>query len=157
MNFYRYALNNPLGYIDPSGLDVTVTLYRGARGYGHIGVGVNTTSPLETWGHYPNEQAVHTVPGQVVRDAVHKSDKDILDTITIPTNADQDRAMLRIINRSVGNRWYKLTERNCATFVEEVLRGGDVEAPDTILPKEMMEQLQRIHGGRGPIVFGGAD
>jgi hypothetical protein len=32
--------------------------------------------------------------------------------------------MQRVINRSVGNRWYNVWERNCATFVEEVLRAG---------------------------------
>jgi RHS repeat-associated protein len=43
INFYAYALNSPLSFIDPTGLDVTVTAYPGVGGnpFGHAGVSVN--------------------------------------------------------------------------------------------------------------------
>jgi hypothetical protein len=38
-----YADNNPVSDKDPFGLDVTVTQYSGAGGFGHLGIGVNSS------------------------------------------------------------------------------------------------------------------
>lgn len=158
VNLYRYVLNNPLALIDPLGLDVTVTLYRGARGFGHIGVRVNASEPTDTVGHYPLTHSAEVlagldVSGEVTHDLLHKNDKDILDTITIPRTAAQDRAMERAIQDSLQNyRYYNLYFRNCTTFVEEVLRAGGVDVPDTNLPNELIRWVQQKYGnGDNPL------
>jgi len=50
INFYRYADDNPVSYSDPFGLDITVVQYQGAGGFGHVGIGVNSS---QTEGFYP--------------------------------------------------------------------------------------------------------
>ncbi len=154
LNFYRYVLNNPLALIDPLGLDVTVTLYRGAGGFGHIGVSVNSS---ETAGHYPSKHSIDVivgvdVPGKVKLDWLQKPDLVVLDTIVIQRTKAQDKAMERIINETLGNsRYYNLYFQNCAAYVEEVLRAGGVEFSGSLLPRQLMQQLQEIYGGRRPV------
>ncbi len=146
VNFYRYVLNNPISFTDPLGLDVTVTIYPGAGGFRHIGVGVNTA---QTVGHYPLEDSIEVLIGKDVAGTIQSDRRRRLQTITIPTNPAQDRAMQAIITRALGQpRTYNLFSRNCAIFVEEVLRAGGLQIPNTILPRRLMRQLQESYGER---------
>ncbi len=152
-NRYRYVSNNPLLFTDPLGLDVTVTLYSGAHGFGHIGVAVNGA---ESIGHYPrvSSRAVamgQDVPGLVERDAARHAGEDRLERITIATTGEQDRLMLGYINQAMRQpRAYNLYSRNCATFVEEVLRAGHLQVVNTRLPVRLMRQLQEAYNDTHP-------
>ena len=71
VNFYRYAGSNPILFTDPLGRDATITYWpNDARGYGHVGIGVNTD---QTSGYYPTSRPVCLiwgcdVPGHVLND-----------------------------------------------------------------------------------------
>ena len=52
-NLYEHVGGNPNDFVDWLGLYVTIKLYPGAHGLGHIGIGVNT----------PNTSGFYPVPG----------------------------------------------------------------------------------------------
>ena len=145
INLYRYAADSPVRFIDPFGLDVTVTLWPGAGGFGHVGVGVNTN---DTQGFYPSTQSACllfgcNVPGDLRNDqAQHPGVTP--DTFVLHTTPDQDQAMQRVINQrdsSHGN--YNMYGRNCARFVEDVLRAGGQNPLDRTYPHDLARDLRR--------------
>ena len=143
LNTFTYALSNPLRYVDPFGLDVAVTLYPGAVGAGHVGIGVNTPN---TTGFYPAPGASQfsVAAGQPVPGVMQPDTRTPIDTITIPTTPAQDKAIQDFIYARrffPGN--YDLNDRNCATTVRDALGAGGVNTPETILPKTLFENLQQ--------------
>ncbi len=143
INAYTYALNNPLRYIDPTGLDVTVSLYPGASGFGHVGIGVNTPN---TTGFYPAPDASNfdVVRGQPVPGVMQPDTRTPTGTITIPTTPAQDQAIQDFINQRTQNPGsYDLNDRNCTTTVRDALGAGEVNTPHTILPRTLFDNLRQ--------------
>jgi RHS repeat-associated protein len=147
LNLYAYVFNNPLSWIDPSGLDAVITYWPGdAGGYGHIGIGVNTS---QTSGFYPETHAICllvscNVQGQLRKDAAeHPGITPQI--IVIRTSAQQDKAMqLAIDQRRLNPGTYNLYGRNCALFVEDVLKVGNVQnVPNDIRPDWFVTNLRR--------------
>ncbi len=133
--------NNPVNWIDPNGLDVTVNLYPGAGGFGHVGVGVNTNN---TVGFYPVADAsgldiaIGDVPGHMSPDQRTPSD-----STTIKTTPEQDVEMIKAIIDKINNPGnYNLYNDNCATTVRDILQAGGIDTPETILPRKLMKNLQ---------------
>ena len=108
INLYRYAKDSPTKFTDPFGWDVTITLWPGAGGNGHIGIGVNTT---DTVGFYPARRNLCLivgcdVPGNV-RDDELQHPGSTPEVIVIPTTPDQDAAMQRAIDDRI---WAELCD-----------------------------------------------
>lgn len=140
---YAYVLNTPLRFIDPTGLDVTVSLYPGASGFGHVGIGINSPN---TTGFYPvpGASALDVVTGQPVPGVMHPDTRTPIKTITIPTTPAQDRAIQSVINQRTQNPGnYDLNDRNCTTTVRDALSAGGVNTQETILPRTLFDNLQR--------------
>ncbi|HEY1525241.1 MAG TPA: RHS repeat-associated core domain-containing protein [Candidatus Angelobacter sp.] len=146
MNFYSYAKDDPTDFNDPFGLDVTITFWPGdAHGYGHVGAGVNSN---QTSGFYPTSHPTCLVfdcdvNGQVLND--RKDHPDVTpQQVTLPTTPEQDKAMQKVIDDRTKNPGkYNLYGRNCAKFVEDVLRAGGLkDVPDTKYPEDLFNNLK---------------
>jgi RHS repeat-associated protein len=148
-DLYGYVLNNPVNWSDPFGLDVTVTLYFGAFGYGHVGIGVNST---RTTGFYPTPGASEwdVITGKPVPGEMRPDNKERIQSITIPTLPEVDRAVQDFINNRTANPGrFDLNDRNCATTVRDALAAGGIPTPQTIYPRDLMQNLQQQFAGAG--------
>ena len=145
-NPYLYANGNPLTYIDPLGLDVTVTVYPGQDGNpgGHVSINVNSNRPVGL-DPAPNVSTLklltdQPVPGEM--DYVQPS-RPVEARVTIHTTPAQDRAIQAWLNNKIrhpGN--YKITGPNCATTVHDALRAGGVSVPNTMWPRVLLQELK---------------
>ena len=154
INPYVAVVNNPLKYIDPSGLDAIVAFYPG--GVTHIGIGINTPN---TVGFYPKIRETRvafcaSAPGAVLSDPIFQT--DVLErsrTIRIKTTAAQDRRMQFVINRlqegGVDTPSYNLCGNQCTAFVRQVLQAGGTYAPNNIiLPSSLFDYLNDTYGNQ---------
>ena len=143
INPFAYTSNNPINYIDPFGLYLTVSLYPGASGFGHVGVGVNSPN---TTGFYPSPNAPKALVaiGQPVPGVMQPDTLTPIVTVTIPTTPQQDQAVQNFINQRINNPGnYDLNDRNCATTAHDALNAGGINTPKTILPRTLINNLQQ--------------
>ena len=139
INLYGYVFNDPIGLVDQLGLDVTVGLYEGASGFGHIGVAVNSGT---TCGFYPKQTGVGVLLGKDTPGAWGQDTAKQIKNVTIKTTPDQDAAVQKHLDaqkQSPGN--YNLYNRNCATQAGEALKAGGIKVPDTIMPRPFFEGI----------------
>lgn len=141
-NLFGYCGNDPINAKDPLGLDATISLYPGAGGFGHVGIGINTKS---TVGRYPAEgsSGIDMFLGNDVSGEIRPDQRCAERTITLNSTSEQDKAMQDYIEQAMndpGN--YNLYELNCAHFVQEVLRAGGFNGPSTNRPRILMNHLE---------------
>jgi RHS repeat-associated protein len=127
-NAYEYAHSAPHQLIDPNGLDVRVSLYQGAGGYGHvaIGIGVGSTIGFYPVSGYEAPSVLGAVPGQFMVD-----DPSLrIGTLVIKTSPEQDCAMRAAMGKMMhGPRTYSLVGGSCVDFVANVLGAGGIDVP----------------------------
>ncbi len=130
VNFFRYADGNPVSEADPLGLDTKVCYYSdAAAGFGHVGFGLPQEGEQGTQGFYPTGNPIDS-PGKVKPDEQKKPQCK-----TIPAPKDKDQCMFQCRLRRVNNPGnYKVTSRQCTSFVRECLRecgepAGDYNGP----------------------------
>ena len=136
LGLYTYVENNPLSFTDPSGLDVTISLYPCCAGFNHVGIGVNTS---QTVGFRPVHPNAPVDTGEVTPDQ-----GPVIDTITIPTTPEQDQAIQDYITRRQRNPGlYKASGRNCGDFVQDALEAGKVKFRRTHFPNRLMDDVRK--------------
>ena len=151
-NIYIYVLNNPLKYIDPTGLDAIVTLYAGQGGnpFNHIGIGTTTGNNAgQTFGAGPNSGAgiglFSPVPGHVAPD-----NGTPIGTVIIPTTPQQDAAINAYNQAAAGSPFqYDLTNNSCVDHVRGGLNSGGINIPgsgqNTNFPNTLFNSLQNAY------------
>jgi hypothetical protein len=124
-------------------------LYPGAGGFGHVGIGVNSS---QTSGLYPADDAdpVATATGQDVPGVVHPDTRVPEANVTIPTTPEQDAAVQAAIDaRTADPGNYNLLNNNCSDFVQDALGAGGIGTSGTTFPRALMNELQGAAGGAG--------
>jgi RHS repeat-associated protein len=138
MNLYAYVGNRPTSFVDPRGQNLTISKYRCCMRYNHVGIGINVDSDRYTVGFYPTVPHTPFNTGVVLPDSLRNREDEFLESITIETTPEQDRAVQDFINARTANpRFYALSGRHCGDFVQGALRAagidpfGDVLSPDS--------------------------
>lgn len=147
LNSYAYVYGDPSNKIDPLGLDVTVCLYDGAYGAGHLGIGINTTT---TSGYYPKNSGLKAITG--TPGIVHADDASIKEECkTIKTSDSADKKMSDYMNaRKENPGTYTLGANNCAAFVHDVLKSGGIDTVGSPLPRVFFPLLPSSAPDRDP-------
>jgi len=152
INVYAYAYDNPVNFLDPSGLDVTINTYHGdfPNGFGHIGIGVNSSSTWGFWETCCRSSLIldRDVPGKVVPDATEGDNLSNVDeTITISTTPDQDALIQAYIDRRHKDPGkFNLYGRQCTSFVREALNAGGIPISDSCTrPECLMNYLKKTY------------
>ena len=124
---------------------ITVSVYTGGIGFGHIGIGVDSTrteglypAHEETWRDKAKIGAGNDVPA-----TVHEDTRRRTDTITIHVTSQQADNVRNYVTaaRPPNSGMYNFYGRNCARFVEGALRTGQVRSSDTMYPHVLMRDL----------------
>ncbi len=145
-NFYAYAEDDPIDWLDPFGLDITIRWLAGQDGNpsGHIVVAVND-EPFVGFENVDGTDAKaaldFSVPG-FVREPGGGPNRQIWDAVLVRTTPDQDKQMLGYIRRrreNPGN--YKLTGRNCSMFANNVFQAAGIDIPVSVKPKNLMHDI----------------
>lgn len=144
-NLYSYVGQNPLNYIDPTGLRTRVYIFKDNAG--HVGVQAGDDSPV--LGFYPSEgtQGLEylNTPGTIKNDS---NRSDIASVIEFDTTPEQE-AKIRAYYQSQGaKQLYGLVTNNCASFAGGALNAGGVKSPtDSVIPGVFGVRLRYL-GGR---------
>lgn len=119
-NLYGYVLNDPINFVDHTGLSVTVFYYGG--GTGHIGISING-QPKDSEGYYPAPGG----PGAVLPDIQEQGGSPIT-AVTLPTTQTQEKAVREYLNQLSENPGdYDLFTNNCATQARKALEAGGIK------------------------------
>jgi uncharacterized protein RhaS with RHS repeats len=136
----------------PAAQTVTVTVQQvsSAQPFGHATVSVGGDKPV---GLVPNSDAAASAAATTeavihlpISVAGHVSDdnRKSVAQAKIKVTPDQAKKMREIIQKAEHTpQRYDPAYRNCATFVEEVLRGGGVSVHDDMTPGGLVQDLQR--------------
>jgi RHS repeat-associated protein len=150
INLFRYCGGDPVNLSDPLGLDVVVTLQEAtgvARGFDHIGLGVNTTA---TQGFYGSNSFNGQGMIGIVKSDSPTSD-EILGSITITTTPVQDAIIAGVFSQFNGTQ-YAFFDRNCATAVAAALQAAGLKFDKSDIPYRLFLNLVKAyppgHGSR---------
>jgi RHS repeat-associated protein len=140
VNFYVYALNNPVVHTDPFGLDVIVCFFpQPAMGNGHVGFGF-PGEPF-TIGFYPNPDSQRNWGRQAQRlNGPGGLFPDVGDgprvCKLIHTTPGQDACMMqKRIERLQNPGQYNLLKRQCTGFVRDSLSSCGIPAGNSDDPR----------------------
>ncbi len=124
--------------------DVTVSLFPGAKVFGHVGLGVNTAL---TQGYYPAngvsqfDTGTGWVKGEVRYDVSVREEA----SVTLRGTPQQDAQVQAAIDaRRTNPGMYVLRHRNCANFVGDALRAGGYQVPYTSMPRKLFEAVESL-------------
>ena len=120
--------------------DLRVSIYPGAEGFNHAGIGMNSPN---TYGLYPTKKPACLLVGCTVQGKVHRDKEKSISTVVIKTKPAQDAAAQNAINNAIKRPpGYNLYHENCASCVESVLSAAGVKtAPGAMFPNELGSAL----------------
>jgi len=162
IGLYIYGNNNPLSYIDPTGLmpptwvpigpfspepgytvPINLNYYSDSSlVYGHVGVGVGSNPSA---GFYTTDPPLYAATGLDTEGTMDLDGGTPVQTLTFqvtPVQAIMAQGEINRLFKSPGN--YNAYSRNCASVAEDVLQKAEIpNVPNTILPSRLMSQMEK--------------
>jgi RHS repeat-associated protein len=147
-NLYNYTLDDPINFVDSTGLDVTVNYYAG--GAGHIGVAVNNGPSYGYYSSYGSGGVYSALAGlngdgHEVTDASQQNTSPAL-SVTIHTTPGQDATVQSSIDNLIANGGaYNLYSNNCSIQAHNILGSAGIDSPSDVLPANFISGVSGMY------------
>ncbi|GGW47573.1 hypothetical protein GCM10007158_05750 [Vreelandella hamiltonii] len=134
MNLYVYVNNNPIGYVDPKGLETVVTIWQpvgwGASSFGHVSTSINDT----TYSFGPSGMSI--LPTEVYLG--NNSFRSGVGT-TLNLSSEQESQLQSCMSNF--NDSYNALKNNCGAPIQNCLRELGHDLGGNLLPVSLGNSL----------------
>lgn len=136
-----YAKNNPLFFIDPSGLYTKIHLLDTGNREKHIALSINDEPKM---GFYATgDSALKLLWGVKGSWQVEDKSTPVIESVILNTTQEQETKLRQQLElRTLNPPEYNVLFNNCSQEVSNTLRSADIDVPSKVYPVKLIEALK---------------